>query len=112
MPRPKETNRSLHKEIGTRVRECRLARGWTQERLAEELDTQATTVSRYESGTIPLTLTMLFKVARVLGVGPERLIVPDPEGAPVKADPAICWRDLKPDDRALVEQLVERLSRH
>jgi transcriptional regulator with XRE-family HTH domain len=74
MPRPSKKNPQLHKEIGKRIRAAREQTGWTQERLAEALDVQPETVSRYEIGAIPLTLEKLFEVAQALDIGVESIL--------------------------------------
>lgn len=51
-----------------RVHQCRVARGLTQEQLAEALAVQAETVSRYETGAIAMSLALLYRVAEVLDV--------------------------------------------
>src|SRR5262245_12772862 len=53
--------------LGLRVRELRLARGWTQEQLAEAAGMQQPAIARFElGGTVP-TLPLLDRLARVLG---------------------------------------------
>lgn len=58
----------LAKEIGERVRYYRLLKGWTQEQLAEALDSQGTYVGRVERGEQNLQLQTLEKIADALQV--------------------------------------------
>ena len=74
MPRPAKTDNALLKTIGDRLRKARSAKGFTQEQLAEAVGVQPETISRYERGTIPLSLTQLFEVATALDVGVEALL--------------------------------------
>lgn len=74
MPRPKNTDRKLREEVARRVQQARLGKGLTREQLAEAIDVAPETLWRYESGRLPLSLTMLYKVADALGVPAEMLI--------------------------------------
>lgn len=42
-----------NKLIGYRIKIAREAKGWSQEALADELDTAQTTIARWEAGTFP-----------------------------------------------------------
>ena len=44
------------------------------EQIAEALDTASETGSRYESGRVPLSVTMLYRVAAVLDIRIEALL--------------------------------------
>jgi transcriptional regulator with XRE-family HTH domain len=64
-----------------RIREIRLARGMTQQQLAERLSvlgspTHQTSVARVESGKRELTLYEAFQYAYALDVAPVHLFVP------------------------------------
>ena len=74
MTRPVKKDAALLKTIGDRLRKARTAKGLTQEQLAEAVGVQPETISRYERGTIPLSLTQLFEVAAALDVGVEALL--------------------------------------
>lgn len=54
-----------NRRIGRRIREAREAKGWSQYALADELDTKAATVSRWENGSFPKRIG-LNKVAAAL----------------------------------------------
>ncbi|MGH7434755.1 MAG: helix-turn-helix domain-containing protein [Polyangiaceae bacterium] len=62
--------------VGRRIRELRLARQLTQERLAEELGTATPHVQAIERGVRNLTLVTLFRVADALNVEPIQILVP------------------------------------
>ena len=112
MPRPRETNRTQHERICRRVRERRLALGWTQDRLAAKLGTQAATLSKWEAGRVPLTISRLVEVGRALGVSVTDLIddVRDnPADGDLGADRVPGFHELAPEDRRVVLALVERL---
>lgn len=62
------------KEIGERIRHYRLLKGWTQEQLAEVLDSQGTYVGRVERGEQNLQLQTLEKIADALQVNVNALL--------------------------------------
>lgn len=61
--------------IANRVRTLRNSKGWTQERLAEKIDVHPTYISRIESAKKLPTLTIICKIADVLGVYAYELLV-------------------------------------
>jgi transcriptional regulator with XRE-family HTH domain len=60
--------------FGERLRALRLARGWTQEQLAEECGLTAVQVSRIENGAHEPKLTTILRLARAFGVKAGKLI--------------------------------------
>jgi transcriptional regulator with XRE-family HTH domain len=62
--------------LGARVRKLRLAKGWSQERLAEEAGLHRTFVGGIERGERNITLATLGRLARAFGTTPDRLIAP------------------------------------
>jgi len=64
--------------LGERVAAARTQRGWSQQRLAEALRLQASTLSRYETGVRTFPVECILRVAGVLGVRPETLLVDPP----------------------------------
>lgn len=73
---PRRTGKKVPEAIafGKRVRELRLARGWTQERLAEESNLNAVQVSHIERGANEPKLTTILRLARALRVSPIELL--------------------------------------
>jgi transcriptional regulator with XRE-family HTH domain len=61
------------KLLGQRIKELRQARGWSQEELAERMESGAKYVSSLERGRENPTLDMLVNVARTLKVEPVDL---------------------------------------
>jgi transcriptional regulator with XRE-family HTH domain len=111
MPRPKRfpTDRQVREKVARRVQQARTQRGWTRERLAEALDVVPETVWRYESSRLPLSLTMLYKVAVVMGV-PVEALVGDEGYASDEAELVAAWRSLDEGERNIVLYLARRLS--
>ncbi len=63
-----------YKIIGQRIREERKKRGWSQERLSEEIDVTTVYISRVERGSSQINLKRLAQISRVLGTSIEYLI--------------------------------------
>ena len=60
-------------DVGRRVAELRVGRGWTQETFAERVSRSVQWVRRIEAGA-NITLTTFFGLARVLGARPADLL--------------------------------------
>jgi transcriptional regulator with XRE-family HTH domain len=60
--------------FGERVRELRLKRGWTQERLAEEAVLNAVQVSHIERGANEPKLTTILRLARAFEITAAQLL--------------------------------------
>lgn len=65
--------------FGQRVRELRLAKGWTQEELAERTGLHPTYIGGVERGERNLGLDNLLKIARALDEHPTALLSGFPE---------------------------------
>jgi transcriptional regulator with XRE-family HTH domain len=64
----RKRNDELALAIGQRAKALRKAAGLTQEQLAEAVELQPSAISRFENGSIGLSLTTLLAVSRVLRV--------------------------------------------
>jgi transcriptional regulator with XRE-family HTH domain len=60
--------------LGTRVREARAAKGWSQERLAEAAGLHRTYIGGIERGERNVSILNIAKIARVLGKTPADLV--------------------------------------
>ncbi|QUM73322.1 helix-turn-helix transcriptional regulator [Sphingopyxis granuli] len=76
-----------------RIRELRLAKGWSQDRLAEEVGCSKMQISGLERGKPKLDLEWMRRLAAPLGVTPADLL-------PVEDNP----RALSEDEWALIQQ--------
>lgn len=65
-------------EVGRRIREARLAKGWTHEELARRMDVNWRTVQRWQKGSLPRVATLI-RLADVLGVPQAYLVESDDE---------------------------------
>ena len=63
-------------KFGTRVRELRHAREWTQERLAEEAGLNVVQVSHLERGRNDAKLSTILRLAKAFGVTAGELLKP------------------------------------
>ena len=60
--------------VGQAIRKRRLARGWSQEKLAEAAQLHWTYVGGIERGERNVALRNIVKIARALGVKPSELL--------------------------------------
>ena len=60
--------RSPQQRLGTRIRQLRLKKGWTQEQLAERTNRHWTYIGGIERGERNVTLQVIADIARALGV--------------------------------------------
>lgn len=65
---------SLRKFIGKRLKAFRKGKRLTQDELAERVETDSMTISRYERGVSIPGVEQLMKIAEVLGVSPQELL--------------------------------------
>ena len=61
-------------KIGKRVRNLRLDRGWSQEELADRSGVNRSYMSRVELGKSDVSLSVLHKIARTLGISLAELL--------------------------------------
>ncbi len=64
-------------KIGTRVREERVKRFWTQETLAQEAGLSPRQVVRIEANEVEPRFSTILKLAQALGVDPNELVERD-----------------------------------
>lgn len=65
---PKEPQSPQHVALGQTIRELRDAKGWSQERLAEEAGMDRTYVSGVERGERNVSYTNLLRISATLGL--------------------------------------------
>lgn len=75
MPKSREiSDKTYLKKLGEKVSTLRLAKGLSQDQLAEKLGTGHTQISRVERGEVNSTINMLRKIAAGLDISIEDLI--------------------------------------
>ena len=77
-----------------RIKEAREARGWTQERLAEAMNTTQQTIQRWETGQTDVKSTQIKEISRALGMTVSFIMGVDNE--------SLQPLDLTPDERDLL----------
>lgn len=83
-------------QLGKRIKSARVARGFTQEKLARALKLTRTSITNIEAGKQPVFAHQLSALSRHLGVSVEVLLAEDvPPGSP-RLDEQL--RDLPLDD--------------
>jgi transcriptional regulator with XRE-family HTH domain len=105
----RKRNPQLAQHVGARARSLRVARGLTQEMLAENLGIQPAAVSRFENGVIGLSLTTLVELATALDVPVGRLFNEPDETAPSDEELLLLlgWRALDPAHKVHVRAIVD-----
>ena len=70
----KEKFQDKYKKLGLNIAYYRKLCSLTQEQLAERLDLDRTTVSKIELAAVGVSLDVLFEMAEVFGISPEKLL--------------------------------------
>ncbi|MEO8254635.1 MAG: helix-turn-helix transcriptional regulator [Flavobacterium sp.] len=60
-------------EFGNTLRTIRLAKGFTQEQLANELGVEISQISRIERGIINTSMTTIYEIAKILKINISEL---------------------------------------
>lgn len=69
----------INAEMKNRIKEFRVIKGLSQEKLGSMLHTTKQTISRLEKGRLPLTQHWMERIAPLLGRQPHELITPEHE---------------------------------
>ena len=72
-----QDKKSILITFGANLRQLRLAKGFTQEQLANELGIEISQISRIERGVINTSITTLYSISKVLNVDISELFVFD-----------------------------------
>ena len=91
-------------ELGTKLRELRKERNWTQGQVAERIGGTASIVSAYENGIRQPSYEALIRLARLYGVSSDYLLGISGSQHLVSLD------GLTPSKIALVSQLIDALK--
>lgn len=108
-----EARQRLGKKLGQRIAERRKSLNWTQDQLAERLEVDAETVSRFERGATVPSLVTLDRLAAVLKVSIADLLT---DASATPTDQAIrisAWLESLPaDDSDYVLEQIKGLCEH
>lgn len=106
----KPIRRSLARRLGRNIGDRRRAAGLTQEQLAEYLEIDVLTVSRYETGNILPPLTAVDLIARLLHTTIAELLDENPVVPIEHAERIGIWlANLSLSDRDWIERVVKEL---
>lgn len=99
-------------DLPNRIRELRMARGWSQDRLASALGCSKMTISDLERGNVGLTVEWMRRIGQVLGVTAGELMSRDdnpllPEGA--ERELVDRYRHATAEERQSIERVTEAL---
>lgn len=70
----KEKFHNSYKRLGLNIAYYRKLCGYTQETLAEKLGVDRTTVSKIELAAVGVSLDLIFEMAEVFGITPDKLL--------------------------------------
>jgi transcriptional regulator with XRE-family HTH domain len=100
--------------IGRRIKEARIAKGWTQDQLARAIEVSRSAVAQWETGRAGQVTGNLARIAETLDVGVEFLM----HGQDRRAAAAISqgdevallrlYRECSPGDRQLLLRMARR----
>lgn len=95
--------------IGTNIKRLRLAKGYTQEQLAELLCVSGAAVSKWEAKNTYPDITLLLPLAEIFGVGVEALLGYDEAAAEEAAEQCLAsYRALRGTGREARREIVRR----
>jgi transcriptional regulator with XRE-family HTH domain len=77
-----QVDRARLKAFGLRIKLLRIARGWSQEQLAEETGMHRTFIGQVERGQRGMNIIALWPMSRAFGIGIGELFVDD-KGRPI-----------------------------
>jgi transcriptional regulator with XRE-family HTH domain len=97
--------------VGSRIRDVRSERGWTQQDLADSVGVSRSAVAQWETDRAGQVRDNLSRIAETLGVSPEYLLMGrEPQGN--TGDEAALlrlYREAVPEDRQLLLRTARRL---
>ena len=103
-------------DIGTRVRDVRRERGWTQDEFARRVGVSRSAVAQWETGRAGQVTGNLTRIADVLGVGVEYLTFGNDKRAAGQVGQGDelallrLYRECTPEDRQLALRMLRRLA--
>jgi transcriptional regulator with XRE-family HTH domain len=103
-------------DIGTRVRDVRRERGWTQDEFARRVGVSRSAVAQWETGRAGQVTGNLTRIAEVLGIGVEFLTFGNDKRAPGQVGQGDelallrLYRECTPEDRQLALRMLRRLA--
>lgn len=93
-----------------RLKNARLAKSLSQKRIAELLDIDKTTYSKWEAGTSNPIYARLEALAAILDVTPNYLMGADDKPTPEHAGIFELYLKLSPEEKAAVDTLIKTMA--
>ena len=97
-----------------RIKEMRTARGWTQQDLADKLNTKYQTIGHYETGRREPDIDTIFRLCDIFGCSADYLLgrsdLPDPQLTADEADLVQRYRALSETGREFIRHSVALAS--
>lgn len=97
-----------------RLKVLRTARDWTQQDLADRLNTTRQSVARYESGDRNMEIPIILKLCEIFACSADYLLgrsdLPDPQLTADEADLVHRYRDLSAEGREYVRHSIALAS--
>ena len=108
-------NEDVLRQFGERVAEARRDRGWSQEQLAEAIEVEPATISRWETGGRALSLSTLTRISEILEVPLARLFdieqdIPQPKHDAEATALLRSFKKITSERRKLLLALARELS--
>lgn len=98
----------LRQRVARRLRDARVAKGLSQEKFSEAMGVAPESISRFERGRTPLSLELLGRASRVLGLPIEQLVGKGPTG--LSAEETVLvegWRRLGAQGRRAILEVLK-----
>ncbi|MDE6915591.1 MAG: helix-turn-helix domain-containing protein [Lachnospiraceae bacterium] len=103
-------------ELGSRIKQCRKAQNFTQEKLAELIDVTPHYIYEIEKGLKTMSVPILIDIASILNVSVDYLLFGTPAAPPCQPPPALsCDRlhlllqDMSPRQRDNLANVINAL---
>jgi transcriptional regulator with XRE-family HTH domain len=103
--------RDAHKRLGDRIRELRLARGWTEEQLGAHAGVTTLDVIRVETDALDVSVSTLEKLAAALDVTPADLLGGLVQLSPKAIEFGKAFDEAPPELRAAILAFLASLNR-
>jgi len=101
--------------LAERLKTLRTEAGWSQNELADKIDSDGRQVSRYENGRITPSLEALVRIAQTFNVSVDYLVIPDAQRRPLHSpehafgDKLADLANLDDSDQAAILKILDAL---
>jgi len=112
MRRRSEESIELSKQVGERIRAERLARGWSQSKLAEKLDISLPYIGAIERGKSQIMISTLKRISEVLDISTDSLIRPNisDRRTEYQNEFGVLVKDCTPEEIEMLSKIVRQIQ--